>query len=121
MQIFGTRALEEDFFLLDVGVVIQQHKAQLASTMLHDLMVQNWLSGFNFDINGNAEVYCPSTQDINENVSLWAVRRETRSDSGNQCPTSTKICWDAPFYSRSAVKNDVEWRKPLSAYMRHLI
>jgi carotenoid 1,2-hydratase len=39
--------------------------------------------------------------------SLWAVARETRADAGYQ-PRQVKNMLDAPFYSRSAVKTQLD-------------
>ena len=62
-------------------------------------------SGFSFDINGNAEVIAlpPKTS---MKRSLWAVRRETRSDQGTRRPTSTKYAGRTVLFSFCS-ENDV--------------
>ncbi|MBT5001516.1 MAG: carotenoid 1,2-hydratase [Tateyamaria sp.] len=98
---FGTRALEEDFSYWTWG----RYPTTQGATCFYDatrLDGTELASGFNFDINGNAEVIAlpPKTS---MKRSLWAVRRETRSDQGTSAQQVQNML-DAPFYSRSAVK-----------------
>ena len=63
-------------------------------------------AGIRFDAAGQAEAI-PLPPKVRMRRSLWAVARETRADAGYQ-PKQVKNMLDAPFYSRSAVKTQLD-------------
>ncbi len=101
---FGTRALEEDFSYWTWG----RYPTQGGSTCFYDAKRLNGSElavAVQFDENGHAQDIPPPPK-ARLKRSLWAVARETRSDAGYQ-PQQVKNMLDAPFYSRSAVKTQL--------------
>ncbi len=102
---FGTRALEEDFGYWTWGRYPTPGGAQcfydaerLDGTRLE--------AGIAFDRDGNAR-RIPLPPKTRFARSLWAVARETRADPGYR-PRQVKNMLDAPFYSRSAVRTQLD-------------
>jgi carotenoid 1,2-hydratase len=102
---FGTRALEEDFGYWTWGRYPTPDGAQcfydaerLDGTHLE--------AGIAFDRDGNAR-RIPLPPKTRFARSLWAVARETRADPGYR-PRQVKNMLDAPFYSRSAVRTQLD-------------
>ena len=98
---FGSRALEEDFgywtwgrFPHDDGTTCFYDATRLDGSEL--------AAGFHFDADGQGKTI-PLPPKSRLRRSLWAVRRETRSDPGF-APRQKLNMLDAPFYSRSAVE-----------------
>jgi len=101
---FGTRALEQDFnywtwarFPTETGSVcfydaIRRDGSELAVGV-----------GFT-DAGERFEAEIPPKTKVSR--SLWAVRRETRADPGYK-PRQVKAMLDAPFYTRSVVRTQV--------------
>jgi carotenoid 1,2-hydratase len=102
---FGTRALEEDFSYWTWG----RYPTQGGSTCFYDATRLNGsklAAAVQFDEKGHAsEMPLPPKARLKR--SLWAVARETRADAGYQ-PRQVKNMLDAPFYSRSAVKTQLD-------------
>ncbi len=102
---FGTRALEEDFSYWTWG----RYPTQGGSTCFYDATRLNGsklVAAVQFDEKGHAsEMPLPPKARLKR--SLWAVTRETRADAGYQ-PRQVKNMLDAPFYSRSAVKTQLD-------------
>src|SRR6056297_3192501 len=102
---FGTRALEEDFTYWTWG----RYPAQRGSTCFYDatrLDGSTLGAGFHFDSDGAAsEPDLPPKTKFTR--SLWAVKRETRSDPGYQ-PRQVMNMLDAPLYSRSMVETRLD-------------
>ena len=102
---FGTRALEEDFSYWTWG----RYPLQGSSTCFYDarrLDGSELAVAVQFDGNGRAhDIPLPPKARLKR--SLWAVARETRADAGYE-PRQVKSMLDAPFYSRSAVKTQLD-------------
>ena len=102
---FGTRALEEDFSYWTWG----RFPTPDGATCFYDaerLDGSTLAAGFAFDENGHAhEIDLPPKTTLRR--SLWAVKRETRSDPGFR-PYQVQNMLDAPFYSRSAVRTKLD-------------
>ena len=102
---FGTRALEQDFTYWTWG----RYPTPEGATCFYDaerMDGSTLAAGFAFDTDGNAsEIEMPPKARMKR--SLWAVSRETRADAGYQ-PHQVKNMLDAPFYSRSAVKTQLD-------------
>ncbi len=98
---FGTRALEEDFSYWTWG----RFPTDEGATCFYDAQRRDGselAAGFAFDQNGSArQITLPPKTPIRR--SLWAVKRETRSEGGFK-PRQVLNMLDAPFYSRSAVR-----------------
>ncbi len=102
---FGTRALEQDFTYWTWG----RFPHQGGSSCFYDAtrMDGSELSlGVHFDEFGQAQVTDPPPK-TSFRRSLWAVKRETRSDAGFK-PRQVQNMLDAPFYSRSAVRTQLD-------------
>jgi carotenoid 1,2-hydratase len=102
---FGTRALEEDFSYWTWG----RFPTAEGATCFYDatrLDGSSLAAGFAFDAAGAARAV-PLPEKSRIRRSLWAVRRETRSDADFR-PHQVMSMLDAPFYSRSAVKTKLE-------------
>jgi carotenoid 1,2-hydratase len=102
---FGTRALEEDFGYWTWG----RFPTAQGATCFYDaerLDGSSLAAGFRFDEDGAAkEIPLPPKARIRR--SLWAVRRDTRADAGFR-PRQVLSMLDAPFYSRSAVRTQLD-------------
>lgn len=102
---FGTRALEDDFSYWTWG----RYPTANGATCFYDatrLDGSELAAGFAFEADGTArEIPLPPKAAMKR--SLWAVKRETRSDAG-YVPTQHQNMLDAPFYSRSAVKTKLD-------------
>ena len=102
---FGTRALEQDFTYWTWG----RYPTGGGATCFYDaerMDGSTLAAGFAFDKQGNARsVDLPPKTRMKR--SLWAVSRETRADPGYQ-PHQIQNMLDAPFYSRSAVKTQLD-------------
>lgn len=98
---FGTRALEEDFSYWTWG----RFPTSKGATCFYDatrLDGSELAAGFAFDPSGQVQ-QVPMPQKTAFRRSLWAVKRETRSEAGYR-PRQVMNMLDAPFYARSAVK-----------------
>jgi carotenoid 1,2-hydratase len=102
---FGTRALEEDFSYWTWG----RYPTGSGSTCFYDatrLDGSELATGVQFDADGTARMI-PLPPKARMRRSLWAVARETRADAGYM-PRQVKNMLDAPFYSRSAVRTQLD-------------
>ncbi len=110
---FGTRALEEDFSYWTWG----RYPVKGGSTCFYDatrLDGSELAAGIHFDKSGNANrITLPPKAPLRR--SLWAVSRETRGDNGYK-PTQIKNMLDAPFYSRSAVKTQLDGEETIGVH-----
>ncbi|MEO0485369.1 MAG: carotenoid 1,2-hydratase [Pseudomonadota bacterium] len=102
---FGTRALEQDFSFWTWG----RYPLEDGSACFYDAERLDGSTlglGIRFDADGTPRVMedCPPQTRFAR--SLWAVRRETRADAG-YVPRQMQNMLDAPFYSRSAVKTQL--------------
>ena len=102
---FGTRALEEDFSYWTWG----RYPLHEGSTCFYDatrLDGSELSVAVQFDGTGRAyDIPLPPKARLKR--SLWAVARETRADAGYE-PQQIKSMLDAPFYSRSAVRTQID-------------
>lgn len=102
---FGTRALEEDFSYWTWG----RYPTADGATCFYDatrLDGSELAQGIRFDRTGAAEALeLPPKARVPR--SLWAVKRETRADKGYR-PRQVLNMLDAPFYSRSAVRTQLD-------------
>ncbi len=102
---FGTRALEQDFNYWTWG----RFPVPGGSVCFYDARRRDGSDlavGVGFSDSGELrEVAIPPKSRVAR--SLWAVRRETRADSGYR-PRQTKAMLDAPFYSRSVVRTKID-------------
>ena len=102
---FGSRALEEDFGYWTWG----RYPTPQGATCFYDatrLDGTELAAGFSFDKDGAAkQIELPPKARMRR--SLWAVARETRADAGYR-PTQVKPMLDAPFYTRAAVKTQLD-------------
>nr|WP_229884452.1 carotenoid 1,2-hydratase [Roseobacter sp. MH60115] len=98
---FGTRALEEDFSYWTWG----RFPTGDGATCFYDatrLDGSQLAAGFHFDEDGHGTaISLPPKTRLPR--SLWAVKRDTRSDPG-PAPRQKLGMLDAPFYTRSAVE-----------------
>ncbi|NNF23633.1 MAG: carotenoid 1,2-hydratase [Rhodobacteraceae bacterium] len=105
---FGTRALEDDFSYWTWG----RFPLQGGSACFYDAARRDGGTlavGVEFDENGNVRpLDLPPLTRFSR--SLWAVRRETRADPGHR-PRQVKSMLDAPFYSRSVVRTQINGRQ----------
>ncbi|MEE4346206.1 MAG: carotenoid 1,2-hydratase [Paracoccaceae bacterium] len=102
---FGTRALEDDFTYWTWG----RYPTGAGSTCFYDatrLDGTELAAGIRFEADGGAQMI-PLPPKVRMRRSLWAVARETRADPGYQ-PRQVKNMLDAPFYSRSAVRTQLD-------------
>ena len=98
---FGTRALEEDFSYWTWG----RYPTGNGATCFYDatrLDGSELAAAFSFDEDGTA-ADIPLPPKVPLKRSLWAVKRETRGDTGTRARQMQNML-DAPFYSRSAVR-----------------
>ncbi|MGZ2259921.1 carotenoid 1,2-hydratase [Roseobacter sp. A03A-229] len=102
---FGSRALEEDFSYWTWG----RFPTASGATCFYDatrLDGSELAAGFRFDQSGHAEtIALPPKARLRR--SLWAVKRETRADTGF-IPRQKLAMLDAPFYTRSAVETQLD-------------
>ncbi len=102
---FGTRALEEDFSYWTWG----RFPTRKGATCFYDatrLDGSELAAGFRFAEDGAAEtIALPPKTALRR--SFWAVRRETRADTGAR-PRQTLAMLDAPFYTRAAVETQLD-------------
>ena len=102
---FGTRALEQDFSYWTWG----RFPTGDGATCFYDATRRDGsklAAGFAFDAGGNARpIALPEKASIRR--SLWAVKRETRADTGYR-PKQMLNMLDAPFYSRSAIRTQLD-------------
>ncbi|MEO0937427.1 MAG: carotenoid 1,2-hydratase [Pseudomonadota bacterium] len=102
---FGSRALEEDFGYWTWG----RFPTGDGATCFYDatrLDGSELAAAFRFGANGQAEeIDLPPKAPMRR--SLWTVRRETRADNG-YAPRQVQNMLDAPFYSRSAVRTQLD-------------
>jgi carotenoid 1,2-hydratase len=110
---FGTRALEEDFsywtwgrFPTAGGAACFYDATRLDGTEL--------AQAIRFDRTGKAEAL-PMPAKAPLRRSLWAVRRETRADP-NYRPKQVLAMLDAPFYSRSAVRTQLDGEETVGVH-----
>ncbi len=110
---FGIRSLEEDFSYWTWG----RYPTGLGSTCFYDatrLDGSELAVAIQFDLKGHAnEAPLPPKAPMRR--SLWAVARETRADAGYK-PKQIKNMLDAPFYSRSAVKTQLDGVETLGVH-----
>ncbi|MBT8457599.1 MAG: carotenoid 1,2-hydratase [Rhodobacteraceae bacterium] len=101
---FGTRALEDDFSYWTWG----RFPTSEGSACFYDAERRDGSHlavGLGFDRDGHAKtIETPPLTRFDR--SLWAVRRETRAEAG-YTPHQTKAMLDAPFYSRSVVRTQI--------------
>lgn len=110
---FGTRALEEDFSYWTWG----RYPHRGGATCFYDatrLDGTQLAAAFHFDADGTASTI-PLPQKTRMKRSLWAVRRETRTDPGFQ-PRQVQNMLDAPFYSRSAVETQLDGERTIGVH-----
>ncbi|MDX5400823.1 MAG: carotenoid 1,2-hydratase [Rhodobacterales bacterium] len=110
---FGTRALEEDFTYWTWG----RYPTGSGSTCFYDatrLDGSELAAGMQFDADGTARTI-PLPPKVRMRRSLWAVARDTRADAGYQ-PRQVKNMLDAPFYSRSAVRTQLDGVETVGVY-----
>jgi carotenoid 1,2-hydratase len=102
---FGTRALEEDFSYWTWG----RYPTADGATCFYDATRLNGselAAGFKFHTDGSSE-QIPLPPKATMKRSLWKVARDTRADAGYQ-PRQVQNMLDAPFYSRSAVRTQLD-------------
>ncbi len=102
---FGTRALEEDFSYWTWG----RYPTADGATCFYDatrLDGSELAAGFKFHTDGSSE-QIPLPPKAKMKRSLWKVARDTRADAGYQ-PHQVQNMLDAPFYSRSAVRTQLD-------------
>jgi carotenoid 1,2-hydratase len=102
---FGTRALEEDFSYWTWG----RYPAKGGATCFYDATRRDGstlAAGFHFDADGTAHTI-PLPPKVPIARSLWAVKREARSDPGFR-PQQVQAMLDAPFYTRAAVETQLD-------------
>ena len=101
---FGTRALEQDFSFWTWG----RYPTRDGATCIYDATRRDGTTldaAIAFDKEGRARMVAapPRTR---FRRSLWQVKRETRADLGTT-PRQVLNMLDAPFYSRSAVRTQL--------------
>ncbi|MEM1074162.1 MAG: carotenoid 1,2-hydratase [Pseudomonadota bacterium] len=102
---FGTRALEEDFTYWTWG----RFPTASGASCFYDATRRDGselAAGFAFDHDGIAR-HVPLPPKAALRRSLWAVKRETRAETGYR-PKEVLAMLDAPFYTRSAVRTQVD-------------
>jgi carotenoid 1,2-hydratase len=109
---FGTRALEADFRYWTWG----RFPTRGGATVFYDATRADGSDlavgvRFRGDV---AEVIDPPPK-ARLARSLWAVRRETRSDPGYR-PRQVKAMLDAPFYCRSAVQTQIDGEETVGVH-----
>lgn len=102
---FGTRALETDFSYWTWG----RYPTADGAVCIYDAQRRDGTvldAAVRFDAAGGAKIASapPSTR---FKRSLWQVHRETRADAGYM-PKQTLNMLDAPFYSRSVVRTQLD-------------
>jgi len=101
---FGTAALEDDFTYWTWG----RFPTPTGATCLYDATRKDGSAlavAVAFDREGGARlIEAPPKARLAR--TLWALRRETRADTGYQ-PRQIKPMLDAPFYSRSVVRSQI--------------
>lgn len=110
---FGTRALEDDFSYWTWG----RYPTAGGSTCFYDatrLDGSTLAAGVRFKADGSA-TSIPLPPKARMRRSLWAVARETRADAGYQ-PRQVKNMLDAPFYSRSAVRTQLDGEETVGVH-----
>lgn len=98
---FGTAPLEDDFRYWTWG----RFPTRTGATCFYDAIRRDGSElavGVSFDHQGRATPVAPPPK-ARLSRSLWAVKRETRADTGYQ-PHQIKPMLDAPFYTRSVVR-----------------
>ncbi len=110
---FGTRALEQDFDYWTWG----RYPVGDGSTCFYDADRRDGsalAAGVHFDADGTARMVDlpPRTRFRRSN---WAVARETRADAG-YAPRQVQNMLDAPFYSRSAVKTQLDGQETVGVH-----
>ncbi|WP_108388272.1 carotenoid 1,2-hydratase [Yoonia sediminilitoris] len=101
---FGTRSLEEDFSFWTWG----RYPTATGATCIYDAVRRDGSTldtAIAFDADGNAQIVDAPPRTTFKR-SLWQVRRETRADAGI-LPRQVLNMLDAPFYSRSAVRTQL--------------
>ncbi|MCY4179964.1 MAG: carotenoid 1,2-hydratase, partial [Litoreibacter sp.] len=101
---FGTRPLEADFSYWTWG----RYPTRAGSTCFYDATRRDGTAldaAISFDPDGRAQMIdAPPSKRFAR--TLWALRRETRSDPGTKA-RQIKSMLDAPFYSRSVVETQI--------------
>lgn len=104
---FGTRALEDDFsfwtwgrFPTATGASCFYDATRLDGTTL--------ATAIRFGTDGSAALQDDAPPLTPMARSLWAVKRETRADPGAPRPKQVKAMLEAPFYSRSMVRTQID-------------
>ncbi|MEL6551026.1 MAG: carotenoid 1,2-hydratase [Pseudomonadota bacterium] len=111
---FGTRALEQDFSFWSWG----RYPLGDGAACFYDadrLDGSQLATAIRFDADGGAEVMSRTPPLTRFRRSLWAVKRETRSDEG-YLPHQVQNMLDAPFYSRSAVRTRIEGEETVGVH-----
>ena len=110
---FGTRALEDDFSYWTWARLPHGH----GTACLYDADRRDGTTlaaGVKFDADGSHELIdLPEKKRFKR--SLWALRRETRSDPGYQ-PKQVKHMLDAPFYNRCAIKTKIDGQETIGVH-----
>jgi carotenoid 1,2-hydratase len=110
---FGTRALEQDFRYWTWG----RFPTGDGATCFYDAERRDGTHlelGVRFGADGTAETIAPPPR-TRFNRTLWAVRRETRADPGYH-PRQVKAMLDAPFYSRSVVRTQIDGQETVGVH-----
>ena len=105
---FGTRPLEQDFSYWTWG----RYPTSEGATCFYDATRRD---GTSLEAAVTVNGYGDATQGVAPprtkfKRTLWALRRETRADSGT-IPKQIKPMLDAPFYSRSVVETQINGEK----------
>ncbi|MEM9974554.1 MAG: carotenoid 1,2-hydratase [Pseudomonadota bacterium] len=110
---FGTRALEDDFSYWTWG----RFPTRDGAACFYDAVRRDGSElavGLGFDRAGKATpIEMPPLTRFNR--SLWAVKRETRADTGYR-PRQVKAMLDAPFYSRSAITTQIHGEETVGVH-----
>jgi carotenoid 1,2-hydratase len=110
---FGTRALEDDFSYWTWG----RFPLKDGSACFYDATRRDGSQlqvGLKFGQDGSVREMDPPPL-TTFNRSLWAVKRETRADAGYR-PRQVKAMLDAPFYSRSAIKTQINGEETVGVH-----
>ncbi|MBC6407565.1 MAG: carotenoid 1,2-hydratase [Rhodobacteraceae bacterium] len=111
---FGNRALEEDFSYWTWG----RFPTQKGAACFYDAVRLNGSSlaaGVRFDAAGRAHAMDLPPKRKMRRSRLWAVARDTRADDGFK-PHQVLNMLDAPFYSRSAVKTQIDGEETVGVH-----
>ena len=110
---FGTRSLEEDFsYWTWARLPLQQGTACLYDASRRD--GSSLAVGYSFSEDGEARaIEMPPKAPMRR--SLWALRRETRSDAGFR-PKQVKHMLDAPFYNRAAIVTKINGEESVGVH-----